>query len=139
MKPDELRALVAGNPLASYLLLLDRKLTLARLAEESANHRANVAKEERDHIMHQCNGYELVLARISDALDGVRYEGSPAHKILALRAELDAAHSDLAALEIVGYTTQGQIDATRTSALQHGEFYALPDNDDPVELLRRAI
>ena len=137
------RELQAGNTIAAFILDLDRALTRALLAEESATHRANVAQDERNALAHQRNDYEFMLARISEALDGVRYQGSHAQKILAMRAELDAAHSDLAdaggKLEIVGYTTQAEIDKTGESAFTHGEFYAVPDEDTPVELLRRVL
>ena len=62
---------------------------------------------------------------------------------MAMRAELDAAQSDLAEaggkLAIVGYTTQSEIDKTGASAFTHGEFYSVPDEDTPVELLRRVL
>lgn len=137
------RELQAGNTIAAYILDLDRALTRALLAEESANHRANVAQDERNALAHQRNDYEFMLARISEALDGVRYQGSLAAKISALRAELEATHSDLAdaggKLEIVGYTTQADINKAKSSALQGGEFYAVPDGDQPIELLRRVL
>ena len=137
------RELKAGNTIAAYILDLDRALTRALLAEESANHRANVAQDERNALAHQRNDYEFMLARISEALDGVRYQGSHAQKILAMRAELDAAQSDLAEaggkLEIVGYTTQSDINIIKSSALIPGLIYSVPDGDQPIELLRRVI
>lgn len=137
------RELQAGNTIAAYILDLDRALTRALLSEESATHRANVAQDERNALAHQRNDYEFMLARISEALDGVRYPGSPAQKIKSLRADLEAMHSDLAEaggkLEIVGYTTQAEIDKTGESAFTHGEFYRVPDGDAPVELLRRVL
>ena len=137
------RELKAGNTIAAYILDLDRALARALLAEESANHRANVAQDERNALAHQRNDYEFMLARISEALDGVRYQGSHAQKILAMRAELDAAQSDLAEaggkLEIVGYTTQSDINIIKSSALNPGFIYSVPDGDLPIELLRRVL
>lgn len=137
------RELAAGNPMAAYVLTLDIMLTNAMLEAEAATHRAENAERERNAVIGQRDDYEFILARISEALDGVRHPGSPALQISALREELDAAQSDLAMaggkLEIVGYTTQADINIIKSSALNPGFIYSVPDCDQPIELLRRVI
>lgn len=130
------RELKAGNTIAAFALDLLHDLEISEALREQACRNELAVKR-------QCEDYEMVLGLINSSLDGVRYTGSPAHKILALRAELDAAQSDLAEsggkFEIVGYTKQAEINNAKSSALCAGKFYVVPNDDEPIELLRRVL
>ena len=128
--------LQAGNTIAEFVLDLDRALTRALLEAEATASRAKTLQSQVNALTGQRNDYEFMLARIAESLEGCRETGSHAQQIEKLRAKLDASLDD-ADFQIVGYTTQGDIDKTKVSAFTAGEFYAVPDSDTPVELLRR--